>query len=129
MKKKIDTLVQLKIFEPVFKTNLELYYNCTFQEALDRFSMFNNKWNITNRRNEELGDCLGWKYIYQEGYNRNFIWVKDITNLGPLVHELAHLVFNILNLINLDTDLENDEVFAYLQEYFYNEVIKQLKWK
>jgi len=43
--------------------------------------------------------------------------------MGPLVHELAHFVFNVFDDRGVEVRIENDEAFAYYLEYWTNGVL------
>ncbi len=61
--------------------------------------------------------------------------IKTIEGRGIAVHEMIHLVFDVLSYKNVRPIMGDDDIFmgttqepyAYLMEYFYTEVFKRLK--
>lgn len=49
------------------------------------------------------------------------IWFRDTNNTPVFVHEISHLVDNIIDYYSLN----GEEIRAFLSEYLYKEIIKR----
>lgn len=106
----------INIKDPIYKTQLDIFYDCTEQELQDKY-IWIGKLEITG----SLGKFVDWKWLC-------LIWVRDINDVSTIVHELLHFTFYIMNhrWVAYMFDI-SEEVFCYFQEYFLREYLKKLK--
>jgi len=67
---------------------------------------------VSERLNEN--DLNGWIF-----------WVGDVKTVGSVVHEVVHLVHNILTYKGLD--YKNDELRAFYEEYWFDRITQLIK--
>ena len=73
----------------------------------------------------EENNTSSGKYLSNGKYY--FVWLKKKSDLGVLVHECDHLVNDFMWRRGIKLDIENDESHAYLIEFWFNELKKNLK--
>lgn len=65
-------------------------------------------------------------------YFFRIVWIKELKNIGCLVHELFHLVIRIMAdkgipvVANIQTGECGDETAAYLLEFYLNECLNKI---
>ena len=62
-------------------------------------------------------------HVYEQDYRATWV-LFDINKVdeGVIVHEVIHIVFNILTIREINHVLETDEVFAYTTQWFFNKI-------
>ena len=129
MKKPKDFIID----EHIFKTSTRFIIGCSGKEFDKRLKKINGKKNTNYDRKEVLGGYVcGTVIPSTEGYFR-LVWIEDSKDFGGIIHELSHLVVRICEdkglpiKANIETGDVGDETFAYLLEFYTNEVKKKLK--
>ena len=120
------------IEEPVFQTNCTFFYGRdnkeTYEEITEQATSESIEgWGLNNA---DEGNCYAF-IKKRTGANVYVVSLKSKNrtnkNIGILAHEVTHLTFRILQNANIPIRLENDEVFAYLHEFYFIEALKNLK--
>jgi len=60
------------------------------------------------------------------GNRCHVIWMPKL-DLGTLVHELGHMVMSIFETIGVIYGYNDQEVFTFYQEYWFNEITQTIK--
>ena len=114
---------------PVFKREVLVMTDCSRKEANKYLLSLGNKLFF-----EESDDAIGGLCVGQEGvFNLMHLNTlsKDIDSMGCLVHEIAHLVVRLCEdkgvsvISNIQNGGVGDEVFAYLSEFYFNEIMNK----
>lgn len=50
------------------------------------------------------------------------IWVRDVKDLGTMVHEAVHCANHVLMIAGVKTSQNNDEALAYLVQWIFEEM-------
>jgi hypothetical protein len=117
---------EFTIDEPVFKTSTVFLIGCSGKEFQKRIK----KWG--GEKELDGGYVCGTVIPSKKGYFR-IVWSEDKKDIGGIVHEISHLVVRICDSkgipikANIETGECGDETFAYLMEFYTNQVIKKLK--
>jgi hypothetical protein len=117
---------EFTIDEHIFKTSTVFLIGCSSKEFQKRLKRLGGKTNFVD------GYICGTVIPSSEGYFR-IVWVEDKKDIGGIIHELTHLVVRICNdkgvpiKANIETGDCGDETFAYLMEFYTNQIIKKLK--
>ena len=115
-----------RIKEPVYKLFLDFFTDCTEREMLDYLARCNEAFNDLEEHR-----CQG-RNISNNKYS--VIWIdsklKFPESMAVISHELIHHVLGGLNQRGIPINFKNEEVIAYLHEYFLREIIKRIikKW-
>lgn len=116
----------LKVLDPVFRSCVDVIVGYSFDEA--------RKWIHARQHESEpliddfhrYSDGVSFTIKGKSGRTHQVLWFPNIKNISVLVHETAHLVFRILTNKQIPIKEENDEVFCYLQEYYFKEILKRI---
>ena len=107
------------IHEDVYETKTIFVYNCSVEEANKVFKKYKCK---------EIPNTVDGNYEAANIYEK-LIYISDIKNINVLVHEVMHLVFNILTergiYLNYGEEQINDEPFTYLVGYYFKSLKKE----
>ena len=116
----------LQIREPVFRSCCDVIIGYTFDEA--------RKWIHARQDPKEpliddfhrFSDGVAFTIKSKSGRTHEVLWFPSTKNIGVLVHETGHLAFRILTKKQIPIREENDEIFCYLQEYYFREILKKI---
>lgn len=108
----------LTIREPVFKSQVRIYWDCTVNEFE---KMLNDKYNIIVD-----GDDSNLGAAFYPSKNGDFIWLSKY-NIPYLSHELMHFIFNFSRNIGVTLTKDSEEFFTYMHEYYLDKAIKGFK--
>lgn len=104
---------QIKIRDKTFRTCLQVCYDCSIEEFYRTFrSLW--KWDWKKPR---------WRYETPNWWQSNLIWVKDITDIPCIVHELMHFIYRVLERKWFTLNNETDELYAYLFEFYFDKIL------
>ncbi len=133
--KKIEKMKIYKIPCEIYKAEIEFWIGGTEKEFVAKIKKLGE--NLIE------DGCLGtYVCIYEKNspkIKNRILWVekypKTIADRAILVHEIIHLVFNLLSYKNIRPVQDENSVYlgttvepyAYLVEYFYREIFKRLK--
>ena len=121
-----------KVTEPMLKSGLTALVNCSYKECekyiakhgyktaddgIDHSTAFGVLFHLAKIEDPNDKAYLLWQ--------RHFDWT--IADMGVFVHELLHFAVSILDDKGIAVRVENDEVLAYLQEYYVVRFFEQLK--
>ena len=107
---------EIKLQEWVYKTRLQIFYDCTFKELKKSYSVINEI-----EDNWRCGIFVWWDWWA-------LIWLKDKNDIPCLVHELLHFTFWAMKRRWVYYDYEySEETFCYLQEYYLREFLKKIE--
>ena len=102
-----------EIYDPIFKQNFLIYYDCEFQEF----------------HKEVTGEEYKGNIGVLDGYTINTddaeicVWLRDICCIPVLIHELCHAMrFALYDRCYIDC--KEAELPAYYLEFLVNEVLK-----
>lgn len=117
------------IYEPVFRTSTH-FYVCKDGEDAKAHAKKTFGVNINGSFDGCKGMCVELTHTKTKGAMW-FIWLKRPRDWKCLVHEVAHLVFHILEDrgVRYTGGSSNNETFCYLQEYFITEFWDVMKKK
>lgn len=79
----------------------------------------------------EESDLKDGKCIYEFGGKwLPIIWIDSTKSkkeqLGILVHEITHAIYWMMSDREIAHNLDTDEVYAYIHQYFFNEAYENL---
>lgn len=118
------------VSEPVFKSSITFYVGaeyCSYRKSIDKISK-NEKIEWDDDLNTTEGMCLTFNVSSHVWINPSV--VKDGTSEIVLDHEIGHAIFSILRYLQINiTDIEKEEVFLYMKEFYFEEIKKKLRKK
>lgn len=116
------------IKENLFKTSTIFILNCSGKEFAKRIKKMGVKTDIAE--SYVCGTVIPCGDRFFRG-----VWVESAKDLGGIMHEISHLVVRVCTdkgvpiKANIETGEVGDETFAYLIEFYTNEIFKKLKIK
>ena len=116
----------LKITEPVFRSCVDVIIGYNFDEARKWIQARQHKDDPPIDDFHRFSDGVSFTIKSETGREHEILWFPSTKNIGVLVHETAHLTFRILTKKQIPIREENDEVFCYLQEYYFREILKRI---
>lgn len=124
----MESTVKLDI--PIFGATIDVYVGHNFEELMRHFRKC--EYMIENSDMEYDGE----KGLYMNLYHpkaetqSRVIWLKKfdggIEDLGTLTHECTHASQGILEDCGVPNDWVGTESVAYLQEWIFKEILKQM---
>ncbi len=108
------------IYDPVFRSET-LFYCC--ESGGEALAHAKKKYNVSiagNGFNGFKGTCIEL-ICNATGIAGWLVWVKNHKDWKCMVHEAAHVCFNILEKRLVGYTGGNNETFCYLQEFFATE--------
>lgn len=119
---------QVEIQDKTFNNSVMIFLNCTHKEL----NQYLKKIGFSTVK--ELESASGLFFLSERKADKVkacgiviFKYDHDIKSQGILVHEICHLVRYITFKKGMDNkDHTNDEVFAYLTEFFYTQAIEKI---
>lgn len=108
------------IYDPVFRSET-LFYLC--KDGNEAMTHARKKYNVTLTKDSFdgfKGMCVELT-CKKTKITAWMIWVKNHKDWKTMVHEAAHLTFNILDVRGVGYNSGNDETWCYLHEYFVSE--------
>ncbi len=108
------------IYDPVFRSET-LFYLC--KDGNKALKHAKKKYNVTLDKDS----FDGYKGMCVELTSKTtnitawMVWVKYDKDWKTMVHESAHLTFNVLDARGVGYNSKNDETWCYLHEYFVTE--------
>lgn len=117
--------------EPVFLSSCTILVGWTLEEVrklIEANSLEKIDWEDMKGCN---GVCISANL--KNGSFAHLVWLRDFdmttSSISTLSHELNHLVFEILNHKGVPLRYENQEVFTYLQQFYFADTLKILQKK
>lgn len=128
--KTIHQKIEFAISEPVIGSNCRFFVGYSFEEMK----------KIIDERKHPKADGLEDEWEHSDGFcitiknvenlPSHAVWLKhfdwDVHSLGVLSHEVVHLVMHVFKNANIPVRIENDEVFAYMQEFYFTKALEKL---
>ena len=114
----------IQITEPVYKSAIACCLGYSFDELNDLMRRHNLD-EIESSYRGSLGLAVTQQDENGLYFNTNWFPIKNwtISAQGILVHESAHLVFNLHKQKGIEIYKDdNNETFCYLQEYYFKEI-------
>lgn len=110
----------IHIYEKTFGTNI--YYSGvkTFKEFKKQFQKQFPGFEI---KNYEMGTFINIEQL--NGNQYGILWCKN-DNLFVLIHEAAHAAFWLMDSKGILISKENEETFAYIQEFIVQEIMEKI---
>jgi len=116
----------IKLFDPIYRANLRVMINCSFDDCRKHTL---KEFNTELQENNSLAN--GKAFALSDG--SYLVWVEkfnwSIDCQGVLVHELLHIAFYVIGDRGIKIDSDEDEALAYYFEYLFNSVWNKLKPK
>lgn len=117
-----------KIVNPIFKSETLFCLGFTLKEFKKEMKKYNYDYDISSP------DIAGTTFsIRQKGFRYRVVWFEDSKDIAGIVHEVVHLCVRICEdkgvpiKAHIETGECGDETFAYMVEFYLNEVIKKIK--
>lgn len=100
-----------RIIIPLF--DIEFYFSTNQKELCNEFQL------------EEI-DCEGWSTLID---SKIIMYIRDASDYSILCHECFHAAMQVCKRVGVEITTDNDEVGAYLSEWFFNQVYNILNEK
>lgn len=113
----------------VYGSRVLVFADCTQEEALNRVKKeFGERIELGD---DACGISAWFSAKKRRGINRQgryyVIWIGDKKNISVLVHEILHLVMNIMRDKEVKIDVDNQEPFCYYVDHWIDRILKALK--
>ena len=106
------------IKEPVFESYCRVIWDCTQEELKDYLiKEFNYETSIKNGTQAKFIEIDNGPESWLEW----IIWTKDF-DIMEFLHEITHLIFNIMRFKGIPICQETEEVFIHLQIYYVRQI-------
>lgn len=109
---------KMTIKEPVFESQIRIYWDCKLEEFE---SMLYDKFNIAID-----GETSALAAAFYPSKNGDFIWLSRC-DASLLSHELLHFIFHFSRNIGVTLTKESEEFFTYMHEYYLGRALKKLE--
>lgn len=120
------------IGEDIYCTHVTIVVNCDFPSFVKWLKRHTNE-DLSDLGEYEAGQGLHIGIKNKSGQPSHAIWIKHfdwtIPDMGVLAHELIHFIMAVLHQKRIPIRQENDEVFAYLYEYYFTQAFRKLNPK
>lgn len=104
-----------KFYEPLFKVEVWLL---TGYEPVEIEKWFKSRKIERDDQIDISEDIGGYWRIPENSKYPHIVWVRKFDNYYTLTHELVHLALAIMKNKGIPVDLANEEMIAYLVEYY-----------
>lgn len=107
--------------EPLFRTKVWFIAGCDAKEAIETI-----KKSGYTVKDDWFEDAIGITIKARSSKETVFfiVWVEKEDDTGCLSHECLHLAREVMDYVGIPVDSKNDEVIAYIQEYWFNRLKK-----
>ena len=127
MKRANKELQMLYIYDPVLKSYLNIFYECNYKE-LNKY--ISETYNVTVKEDDSDDGCF-FKIKDSDTQEEHYcIWIRKIKNnthaYSKIIHELVHYLFQIFYDRGIKVGKNNDEIFAYFQQFYFEKIYKKL---
>lgn len=133
MKIKKPKKICFVVSEEVLKSSVTFYIGYTWSEFNEIFNKLKLESEPELEANHEMSHGLALTAKNKAKETCFIIWIKyftwDINRLGVLAHEIIHTTGGILHEKQIPVRLENEEIFAYLHEFYFKGALKKLNPK
>ena len=126
------------IEEPIYKSALNCYVDCSYDEMIDFVEKkipnieFPDGFN-KGENDEAIGTLLDLTDPRKKGSKLRILWINKnewfIADYGSIMHECIHAAQFVLDDKGLNTSHLNTEAVAYLAEYYFTQFLAALKPK
>lgn len=119
---------QLKnLYDEVFRTNVWILISPDKKDYIEVYKKyFNESPPIEDNDYDKI--CARYSVGNYKDSEIHLIWCKEL-EISQLVHEVCHLVYNVLSRKGIELNDFTDEVYAYYSEYFLKAILKLFKVK
>lgn len=130
IKKKLEIVKKFDINEPVFSTAATIIIGWPWEKVKQYIEKHQHEDQPPIEDTHKFSDGVMFPVKTKRGDKAYLVYIKEFSftnaNIACLSHEVAHLIFRLLETHQIPIQVDNDEVFCKLQEYYINAIFKKL---